>query len=112
MALPRKTVEFSLTLCALADQSACQVIHYFVIIAKPIAMWHLQNFAPTKHYKSVTQYAADWHLVWNNARQYNETDSQIYEDADTLQEVFDARLRELILIHCVPGIEEDGEPGM
>ncbi|KAJ7750115.1 hypothetical protein DFH07DRAFT_746429, partial [Mycena maculata] len=48
---------------------------------------------------------ADWHLLFNNAHQYNVEGSQIYEDTVYLQEVFDRELYSLSTEHNLPGHE-------
>ena len=37
----------------------------------------------------------DFQLMFNNARHYNEEGSQVYQDADSLEKVLKAKLRNL-----------------
>lgn len=57
-------------------------------------------------YTSVTQYSNDWRLMFSNARQYNMDGSQIYEDANALENVFEVALREAVHVHGIV-LEED-----
>ncbi|CAG8756762.1 10601_t:CDS:2, partial [Dentiscutata heterogama] len=41
------------------------------------------------------QFRDDWHLMFNNARTFNEEASTVYNDAEKLQEVFDETFEEL-----------------
>lgn len=56
--------------------------------------------------RSTTEYAALWHRLFDNARQFNIEGSPIYEDADFLQEVLDRTLEDLAAQHDVPGVTE------
>lgn len=57
------------------------------------------------HYQTLAQYRDDWQLLFDNARQYNMTDSQIYQDAVFLQKIFDRKLYMLSNLHNIPGCE-------
>ncbi|KAJ7435656.1 Bromodomain-containing protein, partial [Mycena galericulata] len=79
---------------------------YYERIEKPISMSNIKTLSDkATHYTSITEYRADWHLMFNNARQYNREDSQVYEDAVYLQEVFDRQLYLLSTEHDLPGRE-------
>ncbi|KAJ7430798.1 Bromodomain-containing protein, partial [Mycena galericulata] len=61
---------------------------YYERIEKPISMSNIKTLSDkATHYTSITEYRADWHLMFSNARQYNREDSQVYEDAVDLQEI-------------------------
>ncbi|RGB30163.1 SNF2 family N-terminal domain-containing protein [Rhizophagus diaphanus] len=68
---------------------------YYQIITKPIAMDTIKKRIKNNHYKSVKQFREDWNLMFNNARTFNEEGSQVYIDADKMQEAFNAKLDEL-----------------
>ncbi|GES77829.1 SNF2-family ATP dependent chromatin remodeling factor snf21 [Rhizophagus clarus] len=68
---------------------------YYQIIAKPIAMDTIKKRIKNNLYKSVKQFRDDWNLMFNNARTFNEEGSQVYIDADKMQEAFNAKLEEL-----------------
>ncbi|KAJ7640519.1 Bromodomain-containing protein, partial [Mycena rosella] len=61
---------------------------YYEQITEPISMSNIKTLSqkPT-HYQTLNHYRADWHLLFDNARQYNEPGSQIYKDAEYLQKV-------------------------
>lgn len=68
---------------------------YYQIITKPIAMDTIKKRIKTNYYKSVKQFREDWSLMFNNARTFNEEGSQVFIDADKMQEAFNAKLDEL-----------------
>ncbi|KAJ7429455.1 P-loop containing nucleoside triphosphate hydrolase protein [Mycena galericulata] len=80
--------------------------YYYERIEKPISMSNIKTLSDkATHYTSIAEYRADWHLMFSNARQYNREDSQVYEDAVYLQEVFDRQLYLLSTEHDLPGRE-------
>ncbi|KAF1938607.1 chromatin structure-remodeling complex protein rsc1 [Clathrospora elynae] len=58
---------------------------YHVEIKSPMAMDILKRKLKRKKYNSVDQFMVDVELMFENAKQYNEEDSQIYKDAVHLQ---------------------------
>lgn len=50
----------------------------------------IRKRSATSHYKTVQQYANDWRLMFNNARQYNQEGSWVVNDANELQKAFEA----------------------
>ncbi|KAJ6492500.1 hypothetical protein C8R47DRAFT_1270734 [Mycena vitilis] len=80
---------------------------YNVLIKEPISMSMIKKMAkkPT-HFTTLGEYRAAWHLMFDNARQYNADGSQVYEDAEHLQKVFDRHLYMLSYEHNIPGREE------
>ncbi|KAI1207760.1 uncharacterized protein F4807DRAFT_433260 [Annulohypoxylon truncatum] len=58
---------------------------YFAAIKNPIAMDLIKRKAKRKKYQNVDQALRDLDLMFENAKQYNEEDSQLYNDAVELQ---------------------------
>ena len=58
---------------------------YHAEIRQPMAMDILKRKLKRKKYNSVDQFMVDVELMFENAKQYNEEDSQIYKDAVHLQ---------------------------
>ncbi|KAK8254489.1 chromatin structure-remodeling complex protein-like protein rsc1 [Phyllosticta capitalensis] len=58
---------------------------YFMEIKNPMAMDVLKKKLKRKKYQSVDQFMKDVELMFENAKQYNEDESQIYKDACFLQ---------------------------
>ncbi|KAI1136327.1 hypothetical protein F5Y05DRAFT_390995 [Hypoxylon sp. FL0543] len=58
---------------------------YFAAIKNPIAMDIIKRKAKRKKYQNVDQVLKDLDLMFENAKQYNEEDSQLYKDAVELQ---------------------------
>ncbi|KAJ7912016.1 hypothetical protein B0H13DRAFT_1526169, partial [Mycena leptocephala] len=57
---------------------------------EPISMSMIKTLSQkATHYTTISEYRAAWHLMFDNARQFNADGSQVYEDADFLQKVFD-----------------------
>lgn len=67
-------------------------------------MAHIKKYSHSKHIKSTTEYAALWHLMFDNAREFNVEGSVVYQDADFLQGVLDKTLDELAAVHSVAGV--------
>lgn len=74
---------------------------YYQIIKKPIAMRQISKNIQNK-YKTLKQFKDDIHLMFNNARTYNETGSYVYVQADELQDYFDH------VFECL--VDETGKP--
>jgi hypothetical protein len=79
---------------------------YHEVILEPISIKQIHTFShrPT-HYLSILEYREAWHLLFANARQYNEPGSEIVQDADWLQKVFNDKLYMLSTIYKLPGYE-------
>ncbi|CAG8484524.1 14329_t:CDS:10 [Racocetra fulgida] len=69
--------------------------YYYTVINNPIAMDTIKRRIKLNHYQSAAQFRDDWHLMFNNARTFNEEASTVYNDAEKLQEVFDETFEEL-----------------
>lgn len=58
---------------------------YYQAIQNPIALDQIKRNAKRKKYRNVDEVLADLDIMFENAMQYNEEDSDIYEDALVLQ---------------------------
>ena len=58
---------------------------YYIEIKNPMAYDQLKRKVKRKKYKSLEEFMADVNLMFNNAKQYNTDDSQIYKEAVLLQ---------------------------
>ncbi|KAJ5885302.1 Bromodomain [Penicillium taxi] len=58
---------------------------YYMEIREPIAIDIIKRKSKRKKYNSVDHFMRDLDLMYNNAKQYNESESQIYKDAVDLQ---------------------------
>ncbi|EMD00274.1 hypothetical protein BAUCODRAFT_30748 [Baudoinia panamericana UAMH 10762] len=58
---------------------------YYVEIKNPIAYDVLKRKVKRKKYRSVEEFMADVNLMFNNAKEYNQDDSQVYKHATALQ---------------------------
>ncbi|KAI1412676.1 hypothetical protein F5Y13DRAFT_41368 [Hypoxylon sp. FL1857] len=58
---------------------------YFAAIKNPIALDLIKRKAKRKKYQNVDQVLKDLDLMFENAKEYNEEDSQLYKDAVELQ---------------------------
>ncbi|KAJ7094490.1 P-loop containing nucleoside triphosphate hydrolase protein [Mycena belliarum] len=80
---------------------------YYELIKEPISMKNIQKLSQkATHYTGLTEYRNAWHLMFDNARQYNIDGSVVYEDAEYLQKVFDRNLYMLSTLHTIPGHEQ------
>ncbi|KAJ5965994.1 hypothetical protein N7481_012708 [Penicillium waksmanii] len=58
---------------------------YYVETKEPIAIDIIKRKSKRKKYNSVDHFMRDLDLMFNNAKEYNQSDSQIYQDAVDLQ---------------------------
>lgn len=58
---------------------------YYTMIKNPIAMKMIKKRIHSPYYKSIQQFRADFHLMFDNARTFNEEGSLVYQDADEMQ---------------------------
>ncbi|KAJ7508063.1 P-loop containing nucleoside triphosphate hydrolase protein [Mycena galericulata] len=78
--------------------------YYYDIIEEPISMAQIKKYSHNKQLvRSTTEYAALWHRLFNNARQFNIPGSPIYQDAEFLHDLLDKTLEDLATQHGVPG---------
>ena len=75
---------------------------YYDIIKRPIDMEKISGKIRNNTYECLEDAVADFTLVFDNACKYNEPDSQIYKDAQSLQRLAHQTVRHLT--------EDDGVP--
>ncbi|VDM23905.1 unnamed protein product [Hydatigera taeniaeformis] len=68
---------------------------YYEVIQEPIDLTIIKERMDSNKYPTHQAMVADLRLMFNNARRYNEEDSQVYRDADTLDRVVKKRLKSL-----------------
>ncbi|KAI7852974.1 SNF2 family N-terminal domain-containing protein [Circinella umbellata] len=68
---------------------------YYTMIKKPIAMKMIKKRIHSTYYRTVAQFRDEFHLMFDNARTFNEEGSLVYQDADEMQKIFDATLAQL-----------------
>ncbi|ORY08109.1 hypothetical protein K493DRAFT_343669 [Basidiobolus meristosporus CBS 931.73] len=68
---------------------------YYTMIKQPIAMDIIRKRMKANHYRDLNQFRDDFHLMFSNARTFNEEGSWVYIDADKMQEAFDTKFEEL-----------------
>ncbi|KAI9487898.1 MAG: SNF2 family N-terminal domain-containing protein [Benjaminiella poitrasii] len=68
---------------------------YYTMIKSPISMNMIKRRLNSTYYKNIAQFRDDFHLMFNNARIFNEEGSFVYEDANEMQKIFDSKLDEL-----------------
>ncbi|XP_036370884.1 protein polybromo-1 isoform X2 [Octopus sinensis] len=69
---------------------------YYRVIMEPIDMSTIEIKIKTDKYISELKLIADFELMFNNARHYNEEDSQVYHDANTLERVLKNKWKSLL----------------
>ncbi|KAF5392562.1 hypothetical protein D9757_002111 [Collybiopsis confluens] len=69
---------------------------YFQLIKHPISLSQIRKRSQGGFYKDVNQYKADWKLMFNNARTYNQEGSWVYNDAEEMDKVFNATFDRVI----------------
>ncbi|KAK9760993.1 ATP-dependent DNA helicase Snf21 [Basidiobolus ranarum] len=80
---------------------------YYIMIQQPIAMNIIKKRMKTSFYKTVLQFREDFHLMFNNARYFNEEGSWVYIDANKMQEAFDSKFQELCPNGSLPGVHDN-----
>ncbi|XP_077995606.1 protein polybromo-1-like [Glandiceps talaboti] len=68
---------------------------YYQVISEPIDMVTIESNIINDKYSAEPDLIADFKLMFNNARHYNEEDSQVYRDADTLEELLHNKIKDL-----------------
>ena len=63
---------------------------YYKVIKEPIALDSVRKNIKRRKYRSVDVFLSDMNQIFNNAKQYNAEESQIYQDAAHLQQVLAA----------------------
>ncbi|KAJ7153843.1 P-loop containing nucleoside triphosphate hydrolase protein [Mycena filopes] len=99
MALPRKTVKPSLLFRFCGPHFIQVWPSYYVIIKYPISIAFIKKYSHTKHVQSLTEYAALWYILFENAREFNQEGSLF------LQQVLDDTLTEQAELHGVVGVD-------
>jgi len=60
---------------------------YYAIIKNPISLKQIKS--NLKKYKNNTAFKADFQLLFKNAKSYNQEGSAVYNDAVTLEKIFE-----------------------
>ncbi|KAJ3768128.1 SNF2-family ATP dependent chromatin remodeling factor snf21 [Lentinula raphanica] len=81
---------------------------YYQLIKQPIALSQIRKRSQGNFYKDVSQYKADWKLMFNNARTYNQEGSWVYNDAEEMEKVFNAMYDKQINGSGLPGAPSTG----
>ncbi|XP_022095945.1 protein polybromo-1-like isoform X3 [Acanthaster planci] len=68
---------------------------YYQVISEPIDMKTIEINIKTDKYVQEEMMVSDFDLLFNNARQYNEEGSMVYEDANFLERLLKDKCREL-----------------
>lgn len=68
---------------------------YYQIIQHPIDMITIEKNIENDRYGTVDDIVGDYRLMFSNCRKYNEENSMIYDDANRLEKVLNAKLKEL-----------------
>lgn len=85
---------------------------YYVLIKNPIACDVIQKRINNHTYQMLGEFRADFKLMFDNARVYNEEGSVVVEDANELQQAFNDKLNELVPGAALRALtESSGTPG-
>ncbi|KAI7907142.1 SNF2 family N-terminal domain-containing protein [Cokeromyces recurvatus] len=74
--------------------------YYYTLIKNPISMNMIKERIHTDYYSNILEFENDFHLMFENARIFNEEGSTVYKDADEMQKIFDKELEK----HCPNGV--------
>lgn len=78
---------------------------YYQIITEPIDMKTIEHNIKNDKYCCEEDLIADFRLMFNNCHQYNEEESQIYRDADTLEKALMDKVHEIMLSCNLPRLK-------
>ena len=78
---------------------------YYEVIKQPIAMATIRKRITANTYKLATDYRADWRLMFNNARTYNQEGSWVYIDAIEMERVFNNVFQRAVIGSGLPGAD-------
>jgi hypothetical protein len=81
---------------------------YYVLIKVPISMEEIEARINSTYYKSIDDFTQDFKLMFSNAQEYNQEDSQVWQDAEILKQVFKTAL-ENVGQHEVDFSTQDGK---
>jgi hypothetical protein len=81
---------------------------YYVLIKVPISMEEIEARINSTYYKSIDDFTQDFKLMFSNAQEYNQEDSQVWQDAEVLKQVFKTNL-ENVGRHHVDFSGQDGK---
>ncbi|XP_074645019.1 protein polybromo-1-like isoform X2 [Tubulanus polymorphus] len=73
---------------------------YYQVISEPMDMSMIERKIVEDKYHSEQELISDFEVMFNNARHYNEEDSQVYRDAETLEKVLKKKVRSLSPLHA------------
>lgn len=68
---------------------------YYTMIKSPISMNMIKKRIHSAYYNSVADFRADFKLMFDNARTFNEEGSFVYEDANEMERILEAKLKDL-----------------
>lgn len=68
---------------------------YYVLIKHPLALDAIKKRMANKTYTNIREFLEDLHLIFSNARIYNEEGSIVYQDASVLENLALAKFKEL-----------------
>ncbi|CAN0420230.1 unnamed protein product, partial [Discosporangium mesarthrocarpum] len=71
---------------------------YFLLIKNPIDLQMISSRLKKQEYRTLGDFERDVRLLFSNARTYNVEGSLVYEDANTMERVFDPFIRDLYLL--------------
>ena len=58
---------------------------YYTMIKNPISLNMIKKRINSTYYRTIAQFRDDFHLMFDNARTFNEEGSFVYEDANEMQ---------------------------
>lgn len=82
---------------------------YYQIIAQPMAFEIIFKHIKRKEYPTAAEFAKDVELVFDNALQYNQDHSQIWEDAQQLRAYFSKLMSDLPEAFALPQYQSAGK---
>ncbi|EEB08644.2 ATP-dependent DNA helicase Snf22 [Schizosaccharomyces japonicus yFS275] len=69
---------------------------YYVIIKNPISLDKIKRKISSLRYRNLQELVDDFMLMFSNARTYNEEHSEVYNDANRMEEVMRQKINDLI----------------
>ncbi|CEP10281.1 hypothetical protein [Parasitella parasitica] len=79
---------------------------YYILIKNPISMNMIKERIHSYYYENLQEFKNDFHIMFENARIFNEEDSIVFKDANEMERLFDQQLEKQRCQSILPNVEK------